>query len=125
MNFLLVSIGGAIGAISRYLLGLTFMKRYPNPPFPVSMLLVNILGSLGLGTFYGLYYGAIPLAAYEEPFFLFIAIGFFGAFTTFSTFSTEAILLLQEKRWKALFFYISLSVLGSILVFMLGFSVFK
>ncbi|MFC0562156.1 fluoride efflux transporter CrcB [Halalkalibacter alkalisediminis] len=125
MNILLVSIGGVAGAIARYLLGLILMKRFPTPPFPIAMLLVNLLGSFGLGTFHGAYYGIIPLGAYEEPVFLLIAIGFFGAFTTFSTFSTEAILLLQKKRWKALIAYVGLSIVGSILVFVLGFTLFK
>ncbi|WP_227939922.1 fluoride efflux transporter CrcB [Alkalihalobacillus deserti] len=125
MSILLVSLGGTIGAISRYLLGLAFMKQFSSPPFPVAMLMVNILGSLGLGVFYGAYYETIPLGVYEEPAFLLIAIGFFGAFTTFSTFSTETILLLHNKKWKALISYVGLSIFGSIFLFMFGFFIFK
>lgn len=125
MNLLLVSIGGATGAICRYLLGLIIMKQCPSPPFPIAMLVVNILGSLGLGVFFGTYYGSIPLGAYEEPAFLIIAIGFFGAFTTFSTFSTESVQLLQRKSWKALFTYVGLSIVGSVLMFMLGFTIMR
>ena len=125
MNLLLLSIGGATGAICRYLLGLTIMKQCPSPPFPIAMLVVNILGSLGLGVFLGAYYGSIPLGAYEDPAFLMIAIGFFGAFTTFSTFSTESVQLLQKKSWKRLFIYVGLSIVGSVLVFVLGFMIMK
>ncbi|MDT8862392.1 fluoride efflux transporter CrcB [Alkalihalobacillus sp. MEB130] len=125
MNLLLVGIGGAVGAISRYLLGLVIMRRYPSPPFPIAMLIVNILGSLGLGTFYGSYYGAIPLGAYDEPLFLLMAIGFFGAFTTFSTFSTETVQLYQKKEWLPLIYYITFSIIGSIVMFVIGFTIMK
>jgi CrcB protein len=125
MNLLLVGVGGALGAICRYLLGLAIMSRFPKPPFPIAMLIVNVLGSLGLGLFYGSYYGAIPLGAYEEPAFLLIAIGFFGAFTTFSTFSTETVQLYQKKAWKPLIAYISLTIVGSITMFVFGFSITK
>ncbi|GAE27278.1 CrcB protein [Halalkalibacter wakoensis JCM 9140] len=125
MNLLLVSLGGAIGAIIRYLVGLAIMKRFPTPPIPIAMLVVNLLGSLGLGIFYGTYYSGIPLGAYEEPAFLLIGIGFFGAFTTFSTFSTETVQLYQTKAWKPLFSYISISIVGSILMFVGGFILTK
>jgi hypothetical protein len=67
MNLLLVGVGGALGAICRYLLGLAIMSRFPKPPFPIAMLIVNVLGSLGLGLFYGSYYGAIPRRMDETP----------------------------------------------------------
>ncbi|WP_156289741.1 fluoride efflux transporter CrcB [Oceanobacillus salinisoli] len=121
MNLFLLAAGGSIGAISRYFLGLVLMNRYPNPPFPISMLTVNILGSLGLGIFYGLYYGEIPLGAYDDPVYLSIGIGFFGAFTTFSTYSVEAVQLYNEKKWTKLVTYVTLSIFGSILTFFIGF----
>ncbi|WP_100398125.1 fluoride efflux transporter CrcB [Bacillus sp. FJAT-44742] len=121
MNLFLLSAGGAIGAISRYLLGKVIMKQFPSPPFPLAMLVVNILGSLGLGLFFGIYFGGIPLGAYEDPYFLAIGIGFFGAFTTFSTFSVEAFTLLENRKLKALFIYTSLSVAGSIITFALAY----
>jgi CrcB protein len=101
------------------------MKQFPSPPFPIAMLVVNLLGSFGLGSFYGAYYGAIPLGAYEEPVFLLVGLGFFGAFTTFSTFSTESVQLVQKKAWKPLFFYICLSIVGSVVMFVLGFVIMK
>ncbi|TWI53942.1 fluoride efflux transporter CrcB [Halalkalibacter nanhaiisediminis] len=126
MNLLLVSIGGAVGAICRYLLGLVMMKRYSESPFPIAMLVVNMIGSLGLGLFYGFHYGQTPAAsAYEEPLFLLIALGFFGAFTTYSTFSIEAVQLFQKKLWKPLLAYISLSIVGSILMFVIGLMMMK
>ncbi|KHF38577.1 fluoride efflux transporter CrcB [Halalkalibacter okhensis] len=125
MNLLLVSVGGMLGAICRYVLGIAIMSKFPTPPFPIAMLIVNVLGSLGLGVFYGSYYGGIPLGAYEESVFLLVAIGFFGAFTTFSTFSMETVQLYQKSAWKPLLAYISLSIVGSITMFVFGFSITK
>lgn len=123
MNLLLVSIGGAMGAVCRYLLGLFIVKQFPSSSFPVAMLIVNIIGSFGLGFFYGSYYGGIPVDVYGEPFFLFLAVGFFGAFTTFSTFSMESLQLIQKRRWKSLVVYISLTIMGSIVMLMIGINV--
>ncbi|WP_368504900.1 CrcB family protein [Alkalihalophilus sp. As8PL] len=122
MNLLLLALGGGMGAITRYLVGLAMMKRYPDPPFPVAMLVVNLIGSFGLGAFMGGYFQEIPLGAYEDPLFLSVGIGFFGAFTTYSTFSVEASMLLRAKQWRKLSAYIGFSIIGSILVFLIGFS---
>jgi fluoride exporter len=122
MNVLLLALGGGIGAIARYLVGLAMMKRYPDPPFPVAMLVVNLIGSFGLGALMGGYFQGIPLGAYEDPLFLSVGIGFFGAFTTYSTFSVEASMLLRAKQWKKLSAYIGFSIIGSILFFLIGYS---
>lgn len=124
ITLLLASIGGAAGAVSRYLLGLFIMKKLNSRSFPLAMLIVNVLGSLGLGLFYGAYFQQIP-QAYDEPFFLLLALGYFGAFTTFSTFSVEAVQLYQRRLWKQLFLYIGLSIIGSVCLFVLGFTMIK
>lgn len=121
MNLLFLSIGGFIGAILRYWVGLVLMKRYPSPPFPIAMLIVNLIGSFGLGMFFNLNYGQIPLEAYNDPLYFLIGIGFFGAFTTFSTFSVEAFQLYRKKEWKSLISYVLLSITGSIFSFLFGF----
>lgn len=118
MKLILLAIGGALGAVCRYLIGEAIMKRFPNPPFPVAMLLVNVFGSVGLGCFFGLHYGRIPLGAYEDSLYLLIGIGFFGAFTTFSTFSVEAMQLYQQKVWWKLCLYMVFTILGSIIGFL-------
>ncbi|WP_100406176.1 fluoride efflux transporter CrcB [Bacillus solitudinis] len=123
MNILSLAIGGATGAILRYLIGLALMRRYPNPPFPIAMLFVNLVGAFGLGVFFNLYYGSIPLSPYKDPLFLLIGIGFFGSFTTFSTFSVEATQLYMKKEWQKLTAYVVLSIFGSLVCFLGGFSI--
>lgn len=124
MNIFLLSLGGALGAISRYLVGLGMVKRFPHPPIPLAMLSVNLLGSLGLGIFLSLYFQSIPVDAYKDPIFLIVGLGFFGAFTTFSTFSMEALDLFQRKLYAKALIYISASIMGSIIAFTIGFVTF-
>ncbi|MCK0471861.1 fluoride efflux transporter CrcB [Halalkalibacter sp. APA_J-10(15)] len=125
MNLILLAIGGALGAISRYLVGLYMMERFPNPPVPIAMLFVNVLGSFSLGCFFSLYFKQVPIGAYEDPYYLFFGIGYFGAFTTFSTYSVEAMQLFKQKKWKEFGFYVSMSIFGSILFFLIGFTIFR
>lgn len=75
MNILAVTIGGAIGSLLRYLLGLTLAKAFQNACIPVSMIVVNALGSFGLGAFI-----AIEQLASNSFIYATIAIGFFWRF---------------------------------------------
>ncbi|KIL51173.1 fluoride efflux transporter CrcB [Jeotgalibacillus campisalis] len=120
MNLLLVSIGGALGAVSRYLIGLMMQKRFPAPIIPVAMLSVNVMGSFGLGLFLGIIYGAIPVNAMQDSIYLVIGVGFFGAFTTFSTFSIETVQLFRELAYKKALLYITITIAGSLLLFISG-----
>ncbi|WP_078545486.1 fluoride efflux transporter CrcB [Litchfieldia alkalitelluris] len=115
-----VGLGGALGAIFRYYLGILLMKRISNPPFPLAMLIVNIIGSFGLGITLSLITPTISPSIQQ-----FVSIGFFGAFTTFSTFSMEAIDLLLKKHYRSLAIYVSLSFIGSTILFILGFYLLK
>ncbi|UCZ53647.1 fluoride efflux transporter CrcB [Bacillus shivajii] len=127
MNIVLVALGGGLGAVARYLLGVWIKEHTKQRSIPTAMLYVNILGSLGLGVFFALGYRSIPFlesGIYDEWAFLFIGLGFFGAFTTFSTFSVEAITLAQKKKWKPLILYITYSIVGSTLAFIIGLYLF-
>ncbi|UTW69796.1 fluoride efflux transporter CrcB [Anaerobacillus sp. HL2] len=118
MNLFLVMIGGALGAMLRYLFGLFVMIKFPHPSIPIAMLAVNILGSLGLGLFLGNFLSKhIYLNIYELPLYVLVAVGFFGAFTTFSTFSVESIQLIRDRNIKKAILYILISITGSISFF--------
>lgn len=121
MQILLISLAGGIGALCRYLLGLKLTRHYLNADIPVSMVVVNLLGSLGLGVFYGLYFNLIPIHPYNDLPFLIIGVGFFGAFTTFSTFSMEAVELFRKKAYKEAVIYIAVTIIGSIIVLCIGY----
>lgn len=91
VHFLYISAGAIIGANLRYLVGLWASQRW-GAGFPYGTLLVNVVGCLLIGLFYGL--GATRLNITPEL-RLFFAVGFLGAFTTFSSFGYESISLLR------------------------------
>lgn len=84
-RFLVVALGGALGAMSRYGIALivaTFWKR----DFPLATFLINVSGSLILGFFATF---AAERSSLDPMWRLLVATGFVGAYTTFSTFEYE------------------------------------
>jgi CrcB protein len=103
MRFLSVALGGALGALGRYLISLL-----PIPTdFPVLTLMTNLMGALLIGFVVGLAEtenGLSPNAT------LFWKTGVCGGFTTFSTFSLEAVSLLEHQQYWQGGVYMMLSV---------------
>lgn len=116
MTVFAVFIGGAAGAVLRLILGNAIQRQTPRTPVPLAMIIVNILGSFGLGAWYAW------STTDESIVHALIAIGFFGGFTTFSTFSVEALELLEQRRYLPLLIYVSLTLLGSVVGFLIGLS---
>lgn len=92
MNWLIIGLGGSLGAVSRYLIGKA-LKPYSSG-FPYPTLVVNILGSFLFGLFI-----KSGINNDTHSLYIFITGGFLGAFTTFSTFSFESISILNEKQF--------------------------
>ncbi|MCC6276271.1 MAG: fluoride efflux transporter CrcB, partial [Leptospiraceae bacterium] len=104
MSFIYIAIGGALGSIFRYLVNLFILGKF-SPTFPYATLLVNAFGSfLMLFTF-----TAFSRASVSDPFRLFFAVGFLGAFTTFSAFSFETLQFLKNKEISLAFTNIALN----------------
>jgi CrcB protein len=76
-----VGVGGAVGALARYVLG-TRLERDR-----ADTLTVNVLGSVLLG--------ALVVAPVSETALLAVGTGFCGAFTTFSSFAFETVRLAE------------------------------
>jgi CrcB protein len=90
-TFLLIGIGGFIGANVRYWMA-TWAAGQFGPTFPWGTLIINVSGSALLGVFIGWSGNHI---AVDPRIRLFLAVGFFGAYTTFSTYANESIALLR------------------------------
>ena len=106
----LVALGGALGSVSRFLLGPALQRAF-NATFPVGTLFINVVGSLILGFVLGLAAEGVDVRPEARAF---IAIGFCGGFTTFSTFSYEAVRLLEDGEGSRAALYILASVVLSV-----------
>lgn len=106
---LYVAVGGALGAVLRYLIG----NWLSTEQMPWGTLTVNLVGSLLLGALMG---AAASNEAISKEMVMFLGVGVLGAFTTLSTFSVDTINLWKDGRIStALLYAISTSVLGPLL----------
>lgn len=91
MRFLLVGLGGFLGAILRYWFG-SLAQAVFGGRFPVGTLAVNVLGCFCLGVLMGVMEFRQSLSPEVR---LFAIVGVLSGFTTFSTFSYDTIELLR------------------------------
>lgn len=108
MNCIIVGLGGFLGAVARYLIGLIPIN--PQNGFPVKTLLINIAGAFVIGL-------VVALGAKKDwnpQLILFLKVGICGGFTTFSSFALETNQLMERGTgWWAMF-YVALSVIGAL-----------
>lgn len=97
MEILSVAVGGALGAVCRYLLG-NFISRASGSALPWGTFAINIIGCFCMGLLMTLIVerGLLP-AAWR----LFLCVGLLGGFTTFSSFGYESLMLLTEGNIAA------------------------
>lgn len=112
---LAISLGSALGALLRWLLGTQFNSLFPS--VPPGTLLANLIGGYIIG-FAVAYFASAPDIAPEWR--LLIITGFCGGLTTFSTFSAEVVSLLQGGRLGWAMGAVALHVSGSLLATLLG-----
>lgn len=89
-NVLMIALGGALGAVSRYGLSQLAINLF-GKGFPFGTLIANFVGSLLMGLLFAL----IETEFLAPPVKVALGIGFLGAFTTFSTFSLDTVLMIQ------------------------------
>ena len=89
LECLFVGLGGFIGSVCRYLIGLIAVETASG--FPIKTFCINIIGAFVLGI---VSETAMLNPAFSRNLVLFLQIGLCGGFTTFSTFSSEALKLL-------------------------------
>ena len=110
MNLLVVGLGGALGAVCRYLLGQVIPKL--GSGFPLGTFAVNLIGCFAIGLIVGI---AGRHGNLDPRLVLFLQTGVCGGFTTFSTFSLEAWSLMEKGQLATGILYIVLSVVFGIL----------
>ena len=101
----LVALGGACGAVLRYLTGLGVLRLFGHQDFPLAILTVNVIGSCLMGAF-------VVVAAQKGLTHLspLVMTGLLGGFTTFSAFSLETANLIERGAFGQTALYVLLSV---------------
>jgi fluoride exporter len=110
MSYLLVFVGGGLGATLRYLINVT-CARTLGTGFPWGTFLINITGSTVMGLIAG--YLALKGEA-SQPWRLFLMTGILGGYTTFSAYSLDAALLYERGELASAALYVVGSVVLSI-----------
>lgn len=111
----LVALGGALGAVLRYLSGIGVVRLLGHHDFPLAIMTVNIVGSFLMGVF-------VVAAAQRglTHFSPFVMTGLLGGFTTFSAFSLETVTLIERGAAMQAALYVALSVGLSVGALVLG-----
>jgi len=114
-----VALGGAFGAVARYLTVLAAARSF-GAGFPYGTIVVNILGSFAMGALFVALEsrGAMRMAP-------FLMTGILGGFTTFSAFSLDAFRLFQGGQPVQAGIYVAGSVLLSIAALVAGVLAFR
>ena len=105
-----IAAGGAIGATARYLVGL----GWPAPPggFPVSTLIVNVVGCGLIGILMVLVTDVLTQQRLLRPF---LGTGVLGGFTTFSTYAVDIQHLVSGRHAGTALLYLATTIVGPLL----------
>ena len=114
-TFLQVGLGGAVGAMLRFGVGVLVLRMIGTTAFPVAVIGVNVLGSFLMGVCV-VWLGTRGLT-HLSPL---VMTGVLGGFTTFSAFSLEAFTLFEQGEMSQAGLYVVLSVVLSILGLVAG-----
>ena len=121
MGYLIVFLGGGLGAALRHGVNLAALRLF-GPNFPFGTLIVNVTGSIAMGLIAG--YFAFKGGA-SQHWRLFLTTGILGGYTTFSAFSLDvAVLWERHAVWPAIA-YVLASVLMSVAGLFAGLLLFR
>lgn len=106
INCIMVGIGGFLGSVCRYLIGLLPVDA--GSDFPIKTLAINVVGSFCIGLIAAL---AAKNEGVNPHMVLMLKVGVCGGFTTFSTFAYESTELIKSGHTLTAFLYICVSIL--------------
>jgi CrcB protein len=121
MGFVIVFLGGGLGAALRHGVNIT-ASRLLGTAFPYGTLFINVAGSLAMGLiaeFFAL------KAGLPQHWRLFLTTGILGGFTTFSAFSLEAALLYERGQTAGAAVYVVASVVLAISALFAGMAIVR
>lgn len=116
-----IGIGSFCGGILRFLLTRLVQNHFLQA-FPLGTLVVNVLGCLLIGIFYGLFERGSML---NPDLRMFFTVGLCGGFTTFSTFLNENFMLLRDQNFCYFLLYTTLSFVIGLVAIYLGHLIVK
>lgn len=116
VHILLVAVGGATGAVLRFLWGRAMLASF-GPALPLGTLGANLIGGLLMGVLASLLW---RLPTSQEPLRLLLGVGLLGGFTTFSAFSLEVYEMILRGDLGAALAYALVSVAGAVLALWAG-----
>ncbi|MGV1869353.1 fluoride efflux transporter CrcB [Agrobacterium rosae] len=109
LNIALVAIGGAIGSIARYLVGV-WSVRLAGPNFPWGTLTVNVVGAFLIGLTVEVIARRFDASSEMR---VFLVTGVIGGFTTWSSFTLDAVVLFERGEIGLSAVYLGASLLVS------------
>lgn len=112
---MIVGIGGFIGAVCRYLIGLIPLKE--GCVFPIKTFLINAAGCFLIGMIAAF---AMKANWLDPKVVLFLKVGICGGFTTFSSFALETEGLIRDGRMNTAVLYAVLSVVAGVIAVYAG-----
>jgi CrcB protein len=119
MPLFLIGLGGAGGAIARYVVDGWVSDRIAGA-FPLGTLVVNVTGSLALGiVFAAVTERALLPPEVRGP----LAIGFIGAYTTFSTLMLESWRLVEGGSWPTALANLGVSTAAGLVAVVVGLAI--
>jgi len=118
MIALYVAVGGAVGSVTRYLVGMAIQQRAATA-FPLGTLVINITGSFLLGFLLRATFGTVTLSPEQRAL---LTTGFCGGYTTFSTFSFDTAGMIEDGSYARAITYLGLSVGVSLIATFAGFA---
>lgn len=120
IDCIVVGIGGFIGAVCRYLIGLIPIKE--GCIFPIRTFMINILGSFIIGIIAAL---AVKNNSLNPKIILFLKVGICGGFTTFSSFALETSDLMKSGKVSVAVLYAVLSIIVGVVAVIVGEEIVK
>lgn len=112
---LCVGLAGAVGALSRYVLG-RFIAERVGAQFPFGTFVINVSGAFVIGLIFALVSHKHVSTVVQTI----LATGFLGGYTTFSTMSWEGLQLIRGGSTRLSIVYLGGSVLLGLLAALLG-----